>query len=153
MKTSENGTLIFLDEIEIPQGISYLIVEDEGDIAELIKDNLIEFGFEGAITISDSAEHALELCQKSIEEKGILRPFDFIISDWNLSGLSGLDLLIEIKKIPEYEKTPFLMITANDNVSGMLFATKKGASEYLVKPWEDKELKTKLALSWDKCKA
>jgi two-component system chemotaxis response regulator CheY len=153
MQTSDSNALIFLDEIEIPKGISFLIVEDEGDICDLIKDNLIEFGFEGAITISNSAEHALELCQKSIEEKGILKPFDFIISDWNLEGLSGLDFLIEIKKIPLYEETPFLMITANDNVSGMLVATKKGASEYLVKPWEENELATKLALSWDKHKS
>ena len=150
MQTSDTRSLTFLDDVEIPKGISFLIVEDQAEISELIKDNLIDLGFEGAITESDSAEHALELCKRSIEEKGILKPFDFIISDWNLKGLSGLDLLIEIKKISTYQQVPFLMITANDNVSGMLVATKKGASEYLVKPWEEDELATKIALSWDK---
>lgn len=148
--TEPQKKTLILDEIEVPANLNFLIVEDEQDVQGLLKDHLLELGFEGSITVCDSAEEALEIAKERIEEKGPIGKFDFIISDWNLKGVSGLDLLIEIKNIPSYQKTPFLMVTANDNVSGMLVATKKGASEYLVKPWDDNEIASKIAQSWDK---
>lgn len=151
MQTTEPAKkVLVLDEVEVPANLNFLIVEDEQDVQGLLKDHLLELGFLGTITVCDNAEEALEMAKDRIEEKGPIGKFDFIISDWNLRGISGLDLLIEIKNIPSYESTPFLMVTANDNVSGMLVATKKGASEYLVKPWDDNEIASKIALSWDK---
>ena len=133
---------ILIEDIEIPRDIDFLIVEDEKDISEIIKEHLCEAGFKGSFIRLTSMEDA----HSRLKERK--KPFDFIISDWNLKNKSGLDLLKIIREIPRYKKTPFLMVTANDNVSGLLIASKKGATEYLVKPWEKKELLAKVAYSW-----
>lgn len=133
---------ILIEDIEIPRDIDFLIVEDEEDISEIIKEHLCEAGFKGSFIRLTSMEDA----HSRLKERK--KPFDFIISDWNLKNKSGLDLLKIIREIPRYKKTPFLMVTANDNVSGLLIASKKGATEYLVKPWEKKELLAKVAYSW-----
>ncbi|MCR9206345.1 MAG: response regulator [Halobacteriovoraceae bacterium] len=135
---------ITVDESKIPADIDFLIVEDEPDVAELLKESLVEEGFTGTFTKVTSMEEARSIIR---ERKN---PFDFIISDWNLREMSGLDLLLEVKQVPDYKNTPFLMVTANDNISGMLVAIKKGASEYLVKPWEHQELLEKISSSWEK---
>ncbi len=135
---------VLIDEYKVPKNLDFLIVEDENDVAEILKETLIEEGFNGSFTISHSTEEATKLIHET--EK----PFDFIISDWNLIGLSGLDLLMQVKSERDYKKTPFLMVTANDNVSGMLITIKKGASDYLVKPWEPAELLEKIGSAWHK---
>ena len=136
-----------IDEVKVPKDLSFLIVEDEADIQELLMDTLIDIGFTGKVQFSDNVEKAINICVEALHNNQ--RPIDFIISDWNLVDLSGLDLLISLRGHDAYKTTPFLMVTANDNVSGMLVATKKGASEYLVKPWNQEELAQKIALCWD----
>lgn len=145
MKKPVLSDFITIDESKIPADLDFLIVEDEPDVAELLKESLIEEGFIGSFTKVSSMEEATTIIR---ERK---TPFDFIISDWNLKEMSGLDLLLEIKQDSKYNNTPFLMVTANDNISGMLVAIKKGASEYLVKPWDHQELLEKVASSWEKC--
>ena len=135
---------IIIEESKIPADLDFLIVEDEPDVADLLKESLEDKGFKGSFTIALSMEQAQSFISTRTD------PFDFIISDWNLQEMSGLDLLLAIKENPEYKNTPFLMVTANDNVSGMLVAIKKGASEYLVKPWDQAELLEKVAASWEK---
>ena len=138
---------VLLDEVKVPKNLSFLIVEDEPDIQELLKDSLYDLGFTGEIFFSDTVEKAINISIDALEKQN---PIGFFISDWNLIGLSGLDLLINLRSHLAYKNTPFLMVTANDNVSGMLVATKKGASEYLVKPWNQEELAQKISMCWDK---
>ena len=118
--------------------INFLILEDEEDVGEVTEGCLRDFGFSGSIVrVCSIEEAAIALNDEST-------PIEFIISDWNLKELSGLDFLIMTREIPKYKATPFLMVTANDNVSGMLVATKRGATDYLVKPWNPDELREKL---------
>ncbi|MCF8059820.1 MAG: response regulator [Bacteriovoracaceae bacterium] len=144
METERTGEYLIFDEVKIPKDIQFLIVEDEEDILELTKDSLIELGFSGQVTAVKSVESAIEL---SLQNEYC---FDFIISDWNLTDLSGLDLLINLRNDLRYKNTPFLMVTANDNISGMIVANKKGVSDYLVKPWTLEELQMKIADCWSK---
>ncbi len=144
MDVSKEVQFLEIDQVKVPKDIGFLIVEDEEDISELMKDTLSEMGFTGQVTLAESVEKATELSH--LENAS----YDFIISDWNLLGLSGLDLLISLKSENRYKNTPFLMVTANDNVSGMIVAMKKGASDYLVKPWTMEELQSKIAISWSK---
>jgi two-component system chemotaxis response regulator CheY len=118
--------------------LNFLILEDEPDIAEVTEETLREFGFAGQFYQANSIAEAKASLSK-IEDK-----VGFIISDWNLEEMTGLDFLIQTRAQPEFKTTPFLMITANDNVSGMLVATKKGANDYLVKPWDSSELLEKI---------
>jgi two-component system chemotaxis response regulator CheY len=144
MDVSKEVQFLEIDQVKVPKDIGFLIVEDEEDISELMKDTLLEMGFTGQVTVAESVEKAIELSHL------VNVSYDFIISDWNLLGLSGLDLLISLKSENRYKNTPFLMVTANDNVSGMIVAMKKGASDYLVKPWTMEELQSKIAISWSK---
>lgn len=145
MEDCTNKKYVEFDNIKIPSDLHFLIVEDEGDVAELLKESLQEAGFKGQFTLFDSTEEACEFVSTNGKE------IDFIISDWNLKGESGFDFLKVIKEKNFCKDTPFLMVTANDNVSGMLVAIKKGASDYLVKPWNEEELLEKVATSWEKC--
>ena len=132
--------MVEFDDIAIPKDIHYLIVEDEQDVAEVIQMRIEELMFEGEIHVVDNIEAAKTILnQKRIH---------FIISDWNLDGPTGLDLLKYIRAHKELENVPFLMVTANDNISEMLEATELGSSEYLVKPWTQGELKEKIFSAW-----
>jgi len=130
------------EENHIPKGLNFLIVDDEEDIIEITAESLQEIGFTGNFYKAASINEASKLLE-SPQTK-----IDFIISDWNLEELSGLDFLILVKSNSSYQSLPFLMVTANDNVSGMLIASKKGASDYLVKPWDISELREKVGSAW-----
>jgi two-component system chemotaxis response regulator CheY len=148
MDTTKENEFLVINEVKIPKDLRFLVVEDEPDIQELLVDTLEEIGFSGQIEFSDNVEAAIDISVKALKDNN--RPIDFFISDWNLIDLSGLDFLITLREHSAYKNTPFLMVTANDNVSGMLVATKKGASEYLVKPWDQEELAQKIAACWEK---
>lgn len=139
---------IIIDDVEIPVDIHFLIVEDEPDVQELLMDTLVNLGFSGNVKFSESVVGAIEISYLALKKER--KPIDFFISDWNLVDMTGLDFLKSIRANSAYKNTPFLMVTANDNVSGMLVATKQGASEYLVKPWNQEELGQKIAMCWNK---
>lgn len=126
------------DEIEMDPKTHFLIVEDEEDVAEVIKTGLEQLKFSGPITISDNFEEA-----KKISEIA-----DYIISDWNLENFTGLDLLKYVRSHDKIKNIPFLMVTANDDVTEMLSATESGTSDYLVKPWCHNEFKDKVFSAW-----
>ncbi len=133
--------MIEFDEVSMPKSTSFLIVEDESDIAEIIEQQLLEMSFSGTIFKVDSFDEA----KKTLENN----PISFIISDWNLSGLTGLDLLKYIRTHDTLKQIPFLMVTGNDDIDEMLRATEEGTSDYLVKPWNETELKQKVFSAWE----
>lgn len=133
------------EDKKIPRDLNFLIVDDDSDIRDLLEDSVKEMGFTGEHFRKKSVEDAVDFCQGEKAER-----IDFILCDWNLEGLSGLDFLIQVRDIQELKDTPFLMVTANDNVSGMLIATKKGCSDYLVKPFSLEELALKVIIAWEK---
>ncbi len=115
--------------------IHLLILEDMPDImANLIKD-LQEIGFKGTIHQAENVGKAVKICNS---EK-----VDLIISDWNLPDATGFDFLKKIKTIAKFKDTPFLMCTTIDEITNILDAINAGATDYIVKPWDKKELETK----------
>lgn len=73
------------------------------------------------------------------------KPFDLIVSDWNMPHSSGLDLLRRVRKDPRFEKLPFIMVTAESETRFVGEAFKEGASEYIVKPVSMEKVKDKIA--------
>ena len=120
-----------------------LVVDDEKDIKTLfeqrfrkeIRANKIDFVF------AFSGEEALQL-MKELEHEAIL-----ILSDINMPGMSGLELLGEIKQ--KYLKPPpiVMMITAYGDEQNKKMATDLGADDFLTKPVDFKLLKEKLNLT------
>ncbi|QIP12837.1 response regulator transcription factor [Spirosoma aureum] len=109
-----------------------LIVEDEGEVAALIKTGLEDYGFEATI-----AGDAMEAQQRLAE-----RDFDIVILDVNLPIISGFDLCRMIRN--RFETLPILMLTAFGSTTSKLDGFDAGADDYLVKPFEFRELVARL---------
>ncbi|WP_299270867.1 sigma-54 dependent transcriptional regulator [uncultured Psychrosphaera sp.] len=100
-----------------------LVVEDDSGLREALVDTLSIAGY--AVVEADSAETALVLLKQHV--------IDIIISDVQMGGLSGLDLLKSVKKL--YPNTPFLLMTAYAAIDHAVEAMKYGAIDYMAKPF------------------
>ena len=81
------------------------------------------------------------LIQAAIKEG---KPYEFIVSDWNMPQIVGLDLLKNVRDTPGLEKLPFLMITAEAEQGNVVIAVKAGVSNFIVKPFSAAVLKEKI---------
>jgi response regulator RpfG family c-di-GMP phosphodiesterase len=101
-----------------------LVVDDDLSIRQLLATKLKMSGF--IVTSCGSGEEALKMLAKE--------SFDAIISDLNMPGISGLELLEEAQR--QYPRTAFLMATGVGDVSMGVAAMKQGASDYILKPFQ-----------------
>ena len=88
--------------------IKILVVDDMATMRKIIKNMLSQIGFTN-IQEADDGATAWPLIESAIKEG---KPFEFIVSDWNMPQMSGLDLLKRVRETNGLEKLPFLMITA-----------------------------------------
>jgi len=72
--------------------------------------------------------------------------FDFVVSDWNMPNISGIQLLKRVRKTPEISELPFLLITAENEKSQVMEAAKAGVNSFIAKPFSAAELEKKIAL-------
>lgn len=103
---------------------SILVVEDSPVIMELIRFLLTTFGYE-----SREARDGFEALKIAKENR-----FDLILLDIQLPGFDGLEVLKEIKKIPEIQKTPVIALTAHAMQGDEDRFLKAGCSGYISKP-------------------
>jgi len=101
-----------------------LITDDEPNVCQLLKNRLEQEGF--TCHTCNSAEEALQVVQD--------RNFDLIISDLRLPKLSGTELMEQVLK--KHHQTAFLIVTGVDDVRVGIDAMKRGADDYLVKPFQ-----------------
>jgi CheY-like chemotaxis protein len=113
-------------------GLKILLVDDEPDIIEVIQDRLEAYGFT-VIT----AGTGLEALKKLSVEK-----FDGVFMDVKMPEMGGIEALEEIRK--RDEKIPVIIITSSSSREAAIESLAKGASEYILKPFEWAELKTKI---------
>ncbi len=106
------------------------VVEDEEDILDLIRHNLVKEGF--AVSVSANGTEAV----KAIRRK----PPDLILLDLMLPGMDGLEVCRALKKEPETAEIPVLMVTAKDEEADVVAGLELGADDYIVKPFRMKEL-------------
>jgi CheY-like chemotaxis protein len=118
-------------------GLKILLVDDEPDIIEVIQDRLEAYGFT-VIT----AGTGLEALRKLSVEK-----FDGVFLDVKMPEMGGIEALEEIRK--RDEKIPVIIITSSSSQEAAIEALAKGASEYLLKPFEWAELKSKIQKVFD----
>src|SRR5439155_18078254 len=109
-----------------------LVVDDEEDIVEVIQDRLEAYGF----TVT-TAGTGLEALKKLSSEK-----FDGIFLDVKMPEMGGIEALEEIRK--RDKKIPIIIITSSSTREAAIEAIAKGASEYVLKPFEWEELKAKI---------
>jgi len=107
-----------------------LVVEDDAEMRSLLKDFFTEEGFE-----TDSVSNGSEAFRKLVRE-----PFDLVITDIRMPGLTGLDILPGIKKLQP--NVPIIVITAFGSEEIRLRAMARGATSYLEKPIHFHNLRT-----------
>ena len=102
-----------------------LVIDDVASMRHVTKSILLIADYTNVKQAKDG-EEALGVLQNEA--------FDLIICDWEMPNMSGLELLIEIKKNEKIKDTPFLMLTSNTDESKVDIALKKGANDYVIKP-------------------
>jgi len=105
-----------------------LVVDDSRLIRELARDAL---GDRVRVELCRSAEDALGALARG--------PADLVISDLNMQGLSGLDLLAQVRR--RYPETEFVLLTGHASVDSAVEALRMGASDYLQKPIQPEQLR------------
>ncbi len=112
-----------------------LIVDDFPTMRRIIKNLLKEIGY----TNVDEAEDGKVALSKLKSE-----PFDFIISDWNMPNMTGIELLRCVRSDSALKDIPFLMVTAEAEKGNVIEAIKAGVDNYIVKPFTAATLKEKI---------
>jgi two-component system, chemotaxis family, chemotaxis protein CheY len=115
--------------------LKFLVVDDFSTMRRIVRNLLKELGF----TNVDEAEDGNIALQK-LRSGG----FDFIVSDWNMPNMTGIELLKEIRNDPSLKHLPLLMVTAEAKKENIIEAAQAGANGYIVKPFTAATLDEKL---------
>ncbi len=107
-------------------GMKVLVVDDFSTMRRIVKNTLRQIGF----TNIEEAEDGQRAYDRLIVEK-----FDFVVSDWNMPNMTGIDLLRKVRATPQIKDIPFLMVTAEAKQENIVEAIKAGVSNYIVKPF------------------
>ncbi len=118
-----------------------IVIDDMMTMRKIITKMLKSIGFTNVQEADDGATAwpMIEAAQNAGE------PFEFIVSDWNMPKMSGLDLLIKIRATEGIKDTPFLMVTAEAEQSNVVKVVQAGVSNFVVKPFKPDTLKEKIS--------
>jgi two-component system, chemotaxis family, chemotaxis protein CheY len=125
----------------LKSGMKILVVDDMSTMRKIVSKMLRGMGFTN-IEEADDGNPAWEMIQKAIEDG---EPYEFIVSDWNMPGMSGLDLLDHVRANDKTKALKFLMVTAESERANIVIAIKKGVSNYVVKPFTPEIIKEKIS--------
>ncbi len=117
------------------KNMKILVVDDAPMIRRILKNLLKEMGF----TNIEEAEDGMAALQKLRNDK-----FDFVITDWNMPNLTGIELVQEIRKDPNLKHLPIMMVTAEAKKENIILALKSGVNNYIVKPFTPESVKAKI---------
>jgi two-component system chemotaxis response regulator CheY len=107
------------------RSLRVLVVDDQLSMRALVRSYLRKMGFE-SIDEADSGKAAfLELGK---------RPYNLVISDFNMENGSGLELLLNMRKHPVLKRVPVIMVTGNSDSSSVQQVVQAGVNGYVVKP-------------------
>jgi two-component system chemotaxis response regulator CheY len=112
-----------------------LVVDDFTTMRKVVRNLLKQGGYENVVEAEDGVA-ALKVIKS--------QKIDFIISDWNMPNMTGIELLKAVRADAEISATPFLMVTAEALQDNVIAAVKAGVSNYIVKPFTAEVLSEKI---------
>ena len=115
--------------------IRFLVVDDFSTMRRIIKNFLNDLGYSN-VTEADDGKTALPVLKAG--------NIDFVVTDWNMPGMPGLELLKSIRSDPAMQKLPVLMVTAEAKREQIVEAAQAGVNGYVVKPFTAAVLKEKI---------
>ena len=117
------------------KNMKILIVDDFSTMRRIIKNLLRDLGFNNTQEADDGIT-ALPKLQSG--------DFDFLVTDWNMPGMQGIDLLKAVRADPKLASLPVLMVTAEAKKEQIVEAAQAGVNGYVVKPFTAGTLKEKI---------
>ena len=121
-----------------------LIVDDFSTMRRIIKNLLRDLGFEN-VQEADDGVSALPMLKDG--------DFEFLITDWNMPGMTGIDLLKSVRADEKLSTLPVLLVTAEAKKEQIVEAAQAGVNGYIVKPFTAGTLKEKLDKIFERLKA
>lgn len=118
-----------------------LVVDDFSTMRRIIKNILRQIGFTNVVEADDGTTAWDVLNKDKIE---------FIISDWNMPQMTGIELLRKVRASEEFGDLPFLMVTAEAQQENIIEAVQAKVSNYIVKPFTADVMKQKIDKIFDK---
>ena len=119
----------------LDKNMKVLVVDDFSTMRRIVKNLLRDLGFTN-IQEADDGSTALPMLQGG--------DFDFVVTDWNMPGMQGIDLLKAIRADDSLKHLPVLMVTAEAKREQIIAAAQAGVNGYVVKPFTAATLKEKL---------
>ena len=112
-----------------------LVVDDMVTMRRIVKNILKQLGFANI----EEAENGQEGLQKLKADN-----FGFVVSDWNMPVMTGIDMLRAIRADDKLKTTPVLMVTAEAQQANLIEAVQAGVSNYIVKPFTAETMQEKI---------
>ncbi len=112
-----------------------LIVEDSPTMRRIIHNTLKQLGFRNVVSAGNGAEAIKQMGHNSI---------GFIITDWNMPEMNGLEFVTWVRNNDQYKDLPILMITTRGMKEHVIEAVKAGVNNYIVKPFTTEVLQEKI---------
>lgn len=121
--------------------LSFLVVDDFSTMRRIVRNLLKELGFNKIEEAEDGVDALEKIRAGSI---------DFVVADWNMPNMDGLELLKTIRGDDALKHIPVLMVTAEAKKENIIAAAQAGASGYVVKPFTAATLEEKLGKIFEK---
>ncbi len=109
-------------------GYKTLVVDDHMMMRKMVENNLNDLG----ISACDMASNGQEALQKI--ERG---HYDIVLADWHMPGVSGEEMLSQIRKDEKHNNMAFVMVTAESEQDNILKVMQMGVTAYITKPFTD----------------
>jgi two-component system, chemotaxis family, chemotaxis protein CheY len=119
----------------VNKDMKILIVDDFSTMRRIIKNLLRDLGFQNTLE-ADDGQTALPMLQTG--------NFDFLVTDWNMPGMQGIDLLKAVRANAKLSSLPVLMVTAESKREQIVEAAQAGVNGYIVKPFTAQTLQEKI---------
>jgi len=113
-----------------------LVVDDSSTIRKVVKAVADVLHLE-----TEEAEDGIDALEKMSSLYGEI---DLVLLDWNMPGMNGYDVLVELKSNDKYKHIPVMMVTTEGQKRSIVAAVRAGADNYLVKPFTVDELENKI---------
>lgn len=130
--------------MELDKNMKILIVDDFSTMRRIIKNLLRDLGFTNT-SEADDGTTALPMLKKG--------GFDFLVTDWNMPGMTGIDLLRAVRADADLSTLPVLMVTAEAKREQIITAAQAGVNGYIVKPFTANTLKEKIEKIFERVQA
>jgi len=112
-----------------------LIVEDSPTMRRIVQNTLKRIGYSDTVEAEDGVAALAKLSEEKV---------DFIVTDWNMPEMNGLEFIQRVKANNEYSNIPILMVTTRSVENDVVEAIEAGASNYIIKPFTPQIMREKI---------